>query len=245
MKTHRIHLDKIMKKKGRWTPKRRPPQPQVSRRTPLKIPKVARDKILNTQDLVTLYTWITQHEHDPEWSDACFLVRFVLGTGLRVSEVPPIVIEQDCEPHGVIHIRHGKGNKYRLARCIPELQPHYERRIREIGRGLLFPRRDARIDPQEPYSTRTLQSWWGDVMRAAGVNPISIHGGRHTYAVCESDRLKLWQLRDLMGHTKLSITVAYYLHVDVDGLYQQGNPAWRAVALGAPPKQERTLRVVK
>jgi integrase len=207
--------------------------------------KIARDRILNARDLVTLYTWIAAHEHDPEWADACFLVRFVLGTGLRVSEVPPIVIERDCEPHGVVHIRNGKGGKYRLARCIPELQPHYERRIREIGRGLLFPRGDARIDPQTPYSTRTFQAWWGGVMRASGVNPISIHGGRHTYAVAEMHRLRDFEVRDLLGHSKLTITHGYYTHVDVDGLYQDGEPEWRTVALGGQPKAERKLSVVK
>jgi integrase len=206
---------------------------------------VTRSKILNARELAYLYTWIAEHEHEEEWKDRCFLVRFVLGTGLRVSEVPALRVPQHCEDSGVITCWNTKGGKFRYAKAMPELLPHYQRRLQEIGKGLLFPRRDRRIGAQTPYSTRTLQNWWADVMKAAGMPPVSIHAGRHTFAVSNMDRLQLWQLRDLLGHSNMNITSGFYLHVDVDTVFEQGEPAWRAVAMGEQIKTERKLRVVK
>lgn len=211
----------------------------------MKTPNIGRDKILTHAELVNLFTHISVVEHRPEWTDKCFLVRFVIGTGCRVAEVAQVRIDEDCEPNGVIHVRHGKGDKYRLVKTTPELFPHYRRRIQEIGHGLLFPRRDPRVDPQKPYTTRTLESWWEDVLREAGVRPLSIHKGRHTWATNELARgLPDFVVRDLAGHSTISITHGFYSHADVDSLYLDGDPEWWAIARGEI-KAERKLRVVK
>lgn len=211
----------------------------------MNLPPITRSKILTARELCTLYEWIALHERRKEWKDRCFLVRFVLGTGLRVSEICGLRVRLDCEDSGVLAVWNTKGGKFRYAKCMPELIPHYQRRLQEIRMGLLFPRRDRRIDSQTPYSTRTLENWWSDVMRAAGMTPLSIHAGRHTFAVTNMDRLQLWQLRDLLGHSSMNITSSFYLHVDVDSVFEEGPPAWRAIAMGEQVKTERRLRCVK
>lgn len=212
----------------------------------MKTTEIDRNKILTDAELVALFSRIEEFERAGRLPDACFLVRFVIGTGCRVSEIAPLRIEQDCEKNGVIHIRHGKGDKYRMVKTTPELFPHYAQRIAQIRSGLLFPRRDPRVDSQVPYSTRTLESMWEDVLCAAGLRRLSIHKGRHTWATNEILRLSLSDVQQLAGHSKLSTTSSFYLHVNMDRLYQEGPPEWWAIARGEEqPIRERKLRVVK
>jgi site-specific recombinase XerC len=202
---------------------------------------IDRDKYWPNAPLCHVYRWLREHEDSPQWTDPCFLVRLVLGGGLRVSEIPAIDISRDCDPVGWIVVRKGKGSKRRDVRLTPECTPYFRERLERLGSGLLFP-----TESGKPLSRRTLQRWWdrvvGKVWWASGrtIPRLSIHGGRHTYASWElalgqlkwGSRLSLEVLSANLGHSSIQITQGYYIHTVRETVYCSEPPAWPRVALG-------------
>lgn len=215
---------------------------------------VTREKYLHDDELVQIFEWINQHEDEPRWRDPAFLVRFVLGTGLRVSEIPPLIIGADVSPEGIIQVRRAKTGRRRQVRMSPELYPFFKRREETylhasparkaalIESGLLFPRRNGGgVDLWGykegrllvPLSIAALQSYWYKVLAEAGIRKLGIHSGRHTYATFElaSKRLTFHEVQAQLGHSSEETTREVYAHVVVEMLYESRSPNWWEVAL--------------
>lgn len=228
------------------------------------------DHYLSDKELISLFNWISDHEITRKWEDKCFLVRFILGSGMRIGELCGLTLYHTCRPDGVIDIHNGKGSKTRRIRVSPELYPYYRQRFARLARSFklaisapgvgiddamsivgdlkipLFPcRTHLRRTPwtTEPVSKRTLQQWYAQVIRAAGISrPINSqkyksteapHIGRHTYATWELSmkRLSLQEVSWQLGHSSIEITSSVYGHLTSECLYGQ-RPEWPEAALG-------------
>lgn len=209
------------------------------------IQPVDRGRLFSDAELCKALSFCATHEHHPYWQSKCFLIRFVLGLGLRVSEIPPLRIPEDCWEDGFIIVRRSKTGRKRMVKCSPELKPFYLARVIRLTNeraGKLFPGITHK---------RTLERWWQEVMDAAGVPRVdgrNIHGGRHAYATFEiaSKRLDWHEVALQLGHSTPATTMKTYAHAVSEYLYEEDpakrRPKWWAVAL--QPQQIRILEKV-
>jgi integrase len=156
------------------------------------------------------------------------------GCGLRASEVCALQAGDIDSAHGLIHVRHGKGDKPRSVmlgdRLLTALRRHW--RIYNLRGPWLFPRR-------APRDQRTSGSIWADApvyrtwlsghflwaRRAAGLKRrITLHGLRHAFATHLLEHgVDIAVLRVLMGHTDIA-TTAHYASVRTDLLRTTPSP---------------------
>lgn len=228
-----------------------------------------RKKYLTETELVTLFTWMWWNKDNPEWQERIHLVRLVLGTGMRVSEMRMIRFPEDTFTDCVIYVRDDaevrtKGRKDRYIRVSPEYEPWYLKRLEQLEKEdskWFFPPRiydtgvGGRRVQTDPPSSRTLEYWWEQVLEAAGVGlrdskvrpegkVMSIHKGRHTYATWEAhmDRLRPIEVKSQLGHISYATTDEYYNHPMVERLYQRDEPRWLEIAKkGLPDKRLRLV----
>lgn len=205
------------------------------------IQPVDRGRLYSDAELCRALTFCATHEHILYWRDKCFLVRFVLGLGLRVSEIPPLRVPEDCSPDGFISVRRSKTGRQRIVKCSPELKPYYVARVQASEP-------DQRLFPGITHK-RTLERWWQEVMDAAGVPRIdgrNIHGGRHAYATFEiaSKRLDWHEVALQLGHATPATTMKTYAHAVSEYLYEE-DPAKRKPKFWTIALQPQQLRVVE
>jgi site-specific recombinase XerD len=152
-------------------------------------------------------------------SRAALLVAF--GAGLRISELRRLQI-RDVQPErdaagrkldrGVLVVRHGKGDKDRLAPLSPTLLTalrEYFVTCRPKGPWLFpSPRGDA------PIQADSLRKALRAATRKAGLpHSITPHSLRHAFATAMLDRsVDLPTLQVALGHASIKTTVLY-LHV--------------------------------
>jgi integrase len=198
--------------------------------------------------LVDIYLWIAAHEHNPEWSDGCALVRLALGSGLRVAEIADLRVE-DCAPaEGFVHVRHGKRDKARYVRVIPEYEPFLADRCSLLRYGPMFPIRGPKGRGGHP-TTRTLQRLWESILveihndTDGAVPYLSIHKARHTFATHELawGRMTPTVIQAQLGHSSIDITHAHYLHAPLESLFRERAEWWGA----ALPKWDHKIRRIR
>lgn len=189
---------------------------------------ISPERLYLDEELCGLFRIVPQYELQPYWQDKIFLVRLILGTGLRVSEVLRVRVPEDVSRQGIIYVRRGaKSGRPRPVKCSPELEPYFLGRIKTSAGPHLFP---------GITSTRTLELWWKEVFDLAGVEHRpgrSCHAGRHQYATEElnSGRLKPWQVQAQLGHKSINMTLGQYTHCLMERMYQEHKePKWWALA---------------
>jgi len=198
---------------------------------------VDRGRLYSDAELCKALTFCAEHEHESYWRDKCFLVRFVLGLGLRVSEIVPLRIPEDCGMDGFISVRRSKTGRQRIVKVSPELKSYYITRVQRLmreGEGKLFP---------GVTSKRTLERWVDLVMDGAGVEKVQgrgIHGLRHSFCTFEiaSRRLDWHEAALALGHSTPVTTQAVYAHALTEYMFEPDEnriPKWREIAL-APQK---------
>jgi site-specific recombinase XerD len=133
------------------------------------------------------------------------------GTGLRVSEVTNLKVEDLDRSRKVIWVRRGKGHKDRqvmLSEPLREVLVAYWRWKRPTG--WLFPG----AKPGCPISRETVFETCRKAARLAGVaKPVHPHSFRHAFAThLLDDGVSLPVIQALLGHANLK-TTARYLHV--------------------------------
>ena len=131
------------------------------------------------------------------------------GAGLRVSEVSGLRTEDVDSERGVLHIRHGKGDKGRvtsLTRTLPAQLRGYWRRTSPPG-PWLFPGRTG----EGHIGRGTLQKAYRDAARKAGiVEPGTFHSLRHSTATHLLEAgVELRVIQVLLGHERLETTTRY------------------------------------
>ena len=172
----------------------------------------------------------------PPWSDVEKLLRaiadpvcraaacVIASAGLRVSEVCALHVEDvqtqrdrrgRALDHGVLLVRHGKGDKERLAPLTPALVRalrRYYRRIRPQDH--LFPG----AGPSQRLTPRRLRKQLREAGQRCGVTHHRPHELRHAFATTMLERgVDLATLQAAMGHQRLSST-SVYLHIRRDKL---------------------------
>ena len=136
------------------------------------------------------------------------LVDFVLKTGLRVSEIVLVQVENiDLERLFMMVTRlKRKETKPEPLNIDQELAEHIQEYIVWTGHteGPLF------VGSRGPLTSRGLQQMWQQAIKRAGLpSYLSIHKGRHTLAVHLLPRTTLRQVQKQLGHLDPKTTAMY------------------------------------
>jgi integrase len=166
---------------------------------------------------------------------AWMLVDLALSTGLRVSELAAIKIQDIDFKRGLLAIVRKK-KKTAIPESLAiskELARHLKEFIKWSGRskGRLFRSQRGPIPGQKgPMSAQGLQQVWKAAIKRAGLpRALSIHSARHTLAVHLLKKTgNLRQVQKQLGHASPVITAAMYADISfedmqngVNGLYEE------------------------
>lgn len=141
------------------------------------------------------------------------MLMLTYASGLRVSEVVSLRVEDLDVGRKLIHIRGAKGKKDRYTifpeSIVPVLQ-EYARAYEIKESGWLF----AGAHPGYHLSVRSIQSVFDRSLEAAGISkPVSIHTLRHSFATHLLEHgTDLRYIQELLGHAS-SKTTEIYTHV--------------------------------
>lgn len=154
------------------------------------------------------------------------LIDMALSTGLRVSELANIKIEDIDFKRGCIKVTRSKKkkNKPESLAIGKNLVQHLKEYVSWTGRnkGTLF------VGQRGPLSSAGLQQVWKQAIKRAGLPAeLSIHSARHTLAVHLLKKTgNLRQVQKQLGHASPTITANMYADVSfvdmqegVNGIY--------------------------
>jgi site-specific recombinase XerD len=145
------------------------------------------------------------------------------GSGLRISEVRNLQPGDIDSKRGVVMVRHGKGNKDRVAplpqRLLLDLR-EYWRQARPTG-PWLFPG----LDPSKPVSKHAITNAFNRARFLAGLKPpVRFHSLRHAFAThLLEGGADILAIQALLGHANFTTSLAY-LRVRAKHLEAIGNP---------------------
>jgi len=192
---------------GNWADREGyPVDPALLRVRPPKAPQKEMETYTDAQLATVLQT------ARPGW--ARLAIQILLGTGMRVSELVALTLE-DVEDDGdvtFLKIRRGKGAKFRRV-------PVSSRLRRELIRYVNRFRPDARssqlllLDSGRPVSVITVVNLLRRIRSQVGF-PVHAHRFRHTFATRYlRNGGEIERLRRILGHTSY-VMVMRYLHLD-------------------------------
>ena len=145
------------------------------------------------------------------------------ATGLRISELANLKIEDINSKNMTIRVREGKGRKDRflpLSKPLLDLLRQYFSAYQPTI-YLFNGEKDA-----QPLTTRAIQHAFKVAKERAKLNPkITPHTLRHAFATHHiDDGTHLAAIKSMLGHTNIK-TTSRYLHMSVNSLHQFNNPA--------------------
>jgi site-specific recombinase XerD len=146
------------------------------------------------------------------------------GTGMRVSEIVRLKVENIDSSRMCILVERAKGKKDRLVQLSPLLLVmlrEYWKSAKLPHKGYLFPGQPG----DEPYSKRSLQHVLAMAKEKAGVmKPGGVHALRHSFATHLLDKgTDVTLIMKLLGHHSIRTTLRY-LHVTNRDLLQVMSP---------------------
>lgn len=144
--------------------------------------------------------------------------RVAYATGLRRTEIASLCAADIDAASGLIHVRHGKGDKAREVMLDPtlltELRAHWK--THRLPGPYLFPGQrkggsKAPVWQPRPVHLSSATGALRAARKAAGLKrPITLHGLRHAFAThLLEDGLDLATLRRVLGHEDLATTLRY------------------------------------
>ena len=158
------------------------------------------------------------------------MLEILYASGLRVTELTSLTLQQLNLQHGLIRVR-GKGNKERLVPMGEEALHWLSRYLIEVRPNLSAGRPLEVVFPSSRAQEMTRQTFWHRIKfyaKVAGVNSeLSPHTLRHAFAthlLNHGADLRVVQM--LLGHSDLS-TTQIYTHVAqarLQSLHQQHHP---------------------
>jgi site-specific recombinase XerD len=137
------------------------------------------------------------------------LAMVMYGAGLRVSEACALRVTDIDATRGVIHVRHGKGDRERCAmlseRLLLALRSYWA--AFRPPRPLLFPAED----PSKPIPTDRVRTAVAAALRASGLGKrVTPHVLRHSFATHLLDTgTDLRVIQALLGHASIRSTMRY------------------------------------
>jgi len=184
------------------------PRPRKERKLP---------DVLSQQEVLRLIQAVDNLKHKT-------MLMLTYASGLRVSEVVRLRIEDLDIERNLIHIRGGKGKKDRytiLPQSMHVLLHHYWKTYQLGAFGWLFPG-DV---PSRHLSERSIQAVFERAAEKAGINkPASMHTLRHSFATHLLEQgTDLRYIQELLGHQS-SRTTEIYTHVSTKSLGRITSP---------------------
>lgn len=152
------------------------------------------------------------------------MLMLAYASGLRVSEVVNMNVQDIDSKRMCILIKQAKGKKDRMVTLSPVLLVmlrEYWKKGKLAKDGYLFPGQNK----NEPYSTRSLQLVLATAKSKAGIlKPGSIHALRHSFATHLLDKgTDVAMIMKLLGHNDIKTTLRY-LHVTNRDMLQVISP---------------------
>lgn len=160
------------------------------------------------------------------------LFRFMLATGLRVSEVVGLELDDLDLRNRIVRVRDGKGGKPRLVRFDPSTAAALDRYKRARARHRLAPRSELWLGFRGPLTRKGVPTILDKRGAEAGIGHLHPHQLRHTWAhrwlsaggnEGDLQRLGGWENSDVMARygsaQAIDRALAAYDHVaPMDGL---------------------------
>lgn len=139
------------------------------------------------------------------------ILQVFLQTGIRVSELCALTLEDIELGSRTLHVRQGKGQQARTIELekkgIQAIRSYLAVRPNGLHRELFLNYQGA------PLSDRGVRKMLDKYLKAAGITKtISPHSLRHTFATYKAERgVSPYQLKEWLGHARLD-TTAIYVH---------------------------------
>src|SRR6056297_580186 len=174
-----------------------------------KLPEILTDNEVKTFLKVFNKRYISSHKNS-------LMCRLSLETGMRISEIINLKIENIDWNTGRTHIKEGKGKQDRIVYVNPDLISDLDVLRSRCGlgnTGFLFSTRSGK-----PFDRRNLDRMVKTYAEKAGLlKKVHFHMFRHTYAtkvLKETGNLRITQ--KVLGHRNISNTVIYTHLTDED-----------------------------
>ena len=182
----------------------------------LNIPRSKRPKrlpvVLTREEVERLMDAVRNEKHK-------LMLKTLYSSGLRLSEVLKLKVEDINRDEGLLHIKNGKGGKDRMTVLSERLSDELGRYIgMKMGSEWLF-----ESERSGPLSARSIQLVFGRAIQKAGIHKrVTVHSLRHSFAthMLESG-VHLRQIQSMLGHSDIR-TTQIYTHVSRTSL--QGVP---------------------
>ena len=139
------------------------------------------------------------------------MIEFLLSSGVRVSELTSIRIQDIDFNTLAVHVVHGKGNKERITYINDVAKQHIEKYLlsRDDNLDVLFCNRNK--SQLLPNGVRYILN---EIGKRAGVENVHPHRFRRTFASNLAKRgMKIEEIKLLMGHVDINTTMKY-IYVD-------------------------------
>jgi len=159
------------------------------------------------------------------------LIAVMAGAGLRVSEAVNLDVgdvREDLAGAGILHVRHGKGDKDRLVPTSASVVQLVKVHLADTGRtftseGPIFRAHDRGASKRERTRLTAHAAYVavGEVVKFASVaaKRISPHSLRHTYAMRYlRNGGNIVALAEILGHASVTTTQRYLKHLDLEDL---------------------------
>ena len=149
------------------------------------------------------------------------LIEMLLSTGVRVSELASMEVQDINLSDLSVHVKHGKGAKERITYTttvsIKHLQKYLEERS-EKGMALFYNKK------HQPLEAGGIRHILKEIGKRAGVENVHPHRFRRTFATGLAKRgMEVQKIQSLLGHTSITTTMRY-INVDdtrVQAAYRQ------------------------
>lgn len=135
------------------------------------------------------------------------IIEVLLSTGMRVSEMCTMQIDDINRNSMTVHVKHGKGNRERITYINDVALRHliaYTNSRKETGTALFY---NKNHEPLNPGGVRKILN---TIAVRAGVENVHPHRFRRTFATNLAKRgMEIQSIQRLMGHTNLNTTMVY------------------------------------
>ncbi|MDO8460523.1 MAG: tyrosine-type recombinase/integrase [Nanoarchaeota archaeon] len=148
------------------------------------------------------------------------IISLLYSTGLRVSELVNLKVNDLSLTEKTGWVRRGKGAKDRLFAMSESLAKELEEYISEKGEDKLY-----LFSKQKPLTTRNIQKIIQGTSRRAGINKkVTPHTLRHSFATHLLEQgTDIRVIQSLLGHASLS-TTQVYTHISSEQIKRVKNP---------------------
>ena len=135
------------------------------------------------------------------------IVEMLLSTGVRVSELASMEVQDVSMTDLSVHVVHGKGSKERMTYTTAVSAKHlmeYLQNRRETGTNLFYNK------DHKPLAPGGIRHILNQIAKRAGVENVHPHRFRRTFATGLAKRgMEVQEIQKLLGHSDINTTMQY------------------------------------